>query len=281
MEINKFYQNNQPVLINTAYGSTTIFGQNGRLGTNPMIIKSGIRRPGCSYRIVRLNSPAASGKSALLELYRHHVKKTKVLWISCLRAKSLQQLLLEKGIDFFNDTVSEKLQRTKTVLFLDDAQAKYDDIEFWGLLIKASPIWLTNNIRFIISSTHLVSDGTSSPAVLVGLPKLERSDFLLTPNESNAFLEMPFIGLPEEMQTETLKQVLIKECGGLIGALRQSVDSLKPQFAKGSKPPETVLLQLFLSNRLLLSMDRCFGVNHSVPIGNDFKKFWPLYQHFL
>jgi hypothetical protein len=224
------------------------------------------------YGFVRLTSPAASGKSSLLKLYQHSLKKTKVIWISCLSIESCDQLLLKEGIDFSNETVSEKLQRKKTVVFLDDAQAKYDDIEFWLLLIKVSPNWLPSNIRFIISSTHLVSFGNSSPVVFEGLPKLDRSDFLLTPNESNEFLGMSVIGLPEEMQCETLKQVMIKECGGLIGALRQSVDSLKERFAKGIQPSETALLQHFLSNSLLPKMDRCFGVNHSAPIGNDFKK---------
>jgi hypothetical protein len=225
------------------------------------------------YRFVRLTSPAASGKSSLLKLYQHHLKKTKVVWISCLDLKGCTQLLLEAGIDFFNKTISEKLRRKNTIVFLDDAQAKYDDVEFWGLLIKLSPNWVPSNIRFVISSTHLVSIGTSSPVVLKALPKLERSDFLLTPNESNEFLELSVIGLPQKMKSETLKQVIIRECGGLIGALRQSVDSLKERFAKDIQPSETALLQHFLSNDLLSNMGRCFGDNHSAPIGNDFKMF--------
>ena len=224
------------------------------------------------YRFVRLTSPASSGKSSLLKLYQHHLKKTKVVWISCLSHRSCTELLQKKGIDFFNETVSEKLQRKKTIVFLDDAQAKYDEIDFWGLLIKFSPNWLPSNIRFVISSTHLVSMGNSSPVAFEALPKLERSDFLLTPNESNEFLELSVLGLPRKMQSETLKQVIIRECGGLIGALRQSVDSLKERFSKDIQPTETALLQHFLSNDLLPVMVRCFGAHHSAPIGNDFKK---------
>ena len=225
------------------------------------------------YRFVRLTSPAASGKSSLLKLYQHSLKKTKVVWISCLNLRSVTQLLLEEGIDFSNKTTSEEVQRKNTIVFLDDAQAKYDDIEFWGLLIKLSPNWLPSNVRFVISSTHLISIGTSSPVVFEALPKLERSDFLLTTNESNEFLELSVIGLPRKMKSETLKQVITRECGGLIGALRQSVDSLKHRFAKDIQPSETALLQHFLSNDLLPNMGRCFGVTHSAPIGNDFKTF--------
>ena len=103
------------------------------------------------HRFVRLTSPAASGKSSLLKLYQHRLKKTyKVVWISCLNLRSCIQLLLEEGIDFSNKTITEKLGKETTIVFLDDAQAKYDEIDFWGLLIKFSPTWLPANIRFII-----------------------------------------------------------------------------------------------------------------------------------
>jgi ATP/maltotriose-dependent transcriptional regulator MalT len=147
------------------------------------------------------------------------------------------------------------------------------EVRFWEQLIKVASNWLPSNIRFVISSTHLVSIGTSSLVVFEALPKLDRSDFLLTPNESNEFLELSVIGLPQKMKSETLKQVITRECGGLIGALRQSVDSLKERFAKDIQPSETALLQHFLSNDLLPNMGRCFGDTHSAPIGNDFKTF--------
>jgi hypothetical protein len=111
-------------------------------------------------------------------------------------------------------------------MFLDDAQEKYWDIRFWEQLLKVSCNWLPSNFRVVISSTHLLSVSSSSPASFECLPKIERGDFLLTPNESKQFLELPVIGLPQKFKSENLKQLIISHCGGLIGALRLSIDSL-------------------------------------------------------
>jgi len=225
------------------------------------------------YRIVRLTSPASSGKSSLLDLFQDSVKNSEVIWINCLLDHSCFQLLAEKGIDLEKGKYERNIGKRDTFIFLDDAQAKYSEVRFWDQLIKGSSHWMPSNVRFIISSTHLLSGGTESPVEFKALPRLERGDFLLTADESNEFLELPVIGLPQTMKSETFKQVLIRECGGLIGALRQSIDFLKDRFAKDAQPPETALLQFFLSDELLPGITRCFGSAHSAPIGNDFKLF--------
>ncbi|KAI8823202.1 hypothetical protein BJ741DRAFT_634842 [Chytriomyces cf. hyalinus JEL632] len=135
------------------------------------------------------------------------------------------------------------------------------------------PNWIPSNIRFVISSTHLLAGGIESPLELRSLPGLERNDFLLSSDEANQFLDFTVIGLPQSMRFPTLKQLVINECGGLIGALRLSVDSLKGRFSKDMEPPEQALLQYFLSKDYVTNMDRCFGSAHSRPIGEDFKKF--------
>ena len=149
----------------------------------------------CNNLFVRLTSPAASGKTTLLKLYWNSLKNTQVIWISCLENKSGAQLLNEVGIDLFKKNTNIKKD---TVVFLDDAQAKFGDIEFWNLLIKVTPTWISSNIRFIISSTHLISFGESSPVVFEALAKLERSDFLLSSAESNELLDSSIIGLPQK-----------------------------------------------------------------------------------
>jgi hypothetical protein len=227
------------------------------------------------YRFVRLTSPAASGKSSLLMLYQHSLKKrTGVVWISCLDDRTCSELLREKaGIDLKNETTVDGVGKKDMIVFLDDAQAKYADITFWKLLVKMSPNWLPHNVRFVISSTHLLAGGIESPVELRSLPRLERSDFLLSTDESDQFLDFEVIGLPKSMKFPTLKTLLINECGGLIGALRLSVDSLKSRFSKDIGPSELALLQHFLSNDYVANMDRCFGSAHSAPIGDDFKQF--------
>ena len=67
-----------------------------------------------------------------------------------------------------------------------------------------------------------------------------------------------------------MKQVIIRECGGLIGALRQSIDALAERFYEEHlNPPEPA----FLSKDLLEKISRCFGSVHSILILNDFKMF--------
>ena len=191
-----------------------------------------------------------------------------VVWISCLTEISLYDIFIDRGIDLkkFQTTLTKGLP---VIFFLDDAQEIYSDTKFWEHLIKIGPTWLPQNVRFVISSTHLVSYGNSSPVVFESITKLGRDDFLLSHEESIEFLELPVIGLPPDMRNETLKHVISRECGGLIGALRQSVDSLKERFRKNHT--EADLLQHFLSETLLFKMGRCFGDKHSSQIGYNFR----------
>jgi hypothetical protein len=148
-----------------------------------------------------------------------------------------------------NETIVDRDGRKALVVFLDDAQAKYEDLAFWKLLIKMSPTWLPANVRFVIVSTHLLDGDTRSPAELRSLPRLKRSDFLLSKDESDQFLDLEVIGLPKSMRSPTLKTLLINECGGLIGALRLSVDSLKGRFGRKENPSELALLQHVMFRR--------------------------------
>jgi hypothetical protein len=55
-------------------------------------------------------------------------------------------------------------------------------------------------------------------------------DFLLTDEEAYQLLEFRNAGLPENIrQDKILKDVLVKECGGLVGALRLSINVLNSQ----------------------------------------------------
>jgi hypothetical protein len=225
------------------------------------------------YRFVRLSSPPSSGKSSLLKLYQHSLKNTKVIWISCLTSISCFDLFLAEGIDLINRSCKSSFRMLETVIFLDDAQEKFMEIGFWEQLINVSPYWLPSNISFIISSTYFPFEDSSSLLSFRNIPKLEKIDFQLSLYESNEFLELPVIGLPEKMKTETVKHVLVRECGGLIGALRQSIDSLNDRFAKDIQPLEAAVLNYYFSVGLLNNMGRCYGSNHSTPFGNDFKEY--------
>ena len=223
------------------------------------------------YRAVRLTSPSGSGKRSLLKMYQHSLKNTNVIWILCHSDKSCFELLAENGIDLKKSKYEKNLGIGNTIIIFDEAHRKNHELTFWIQLLKVSPMWLPSNIRFIISSKYLLSGEPTGHFSFIYLPNIQRSDFLLSANESKQFLEMPFIGLPKRMQSETLKQVIIRECGGLIGALRVSIDSLQERFDKDVQPSETALLQHFLSNLLVQNLHRCFGNSLFIRIGNNFK----------
>jgi hypothetical protein len=226
--------------------------------------------------IVLLCSPAASGKSSLLTLYQAANKNIKVIGISFLDKRSPFALLSQEGINFEQKKISKSLANQEIVVFMDDAQNKYDDEPFWGLLIKGTGIWIPENIKFIISATHSLSGGKQNPIEFISLPRLSRIDFLLTDKEAYQLLEFHDTGLPENIREhKILKDLLVKECGGLVGALRLSIDALEKEFfsSKNDDVRETLCLQYCLSDPFVQNMARCFGSAHSYPVGNDFKRF--------
>ena len=223
--------------------------------------------------IVRITSPAASGKTSVLQLYEKTLQNTKSIYISFLNGqKSCYELMLKGGIDFINETVNEEIRHVDSVVFIDDAQMKYGDVNFWYIFVKVSRKWLPEKMKFVIVSTHLlIGEKSSSPAVLRSVPKLDRSDFLLSEDECDEFLQLQFMGLPKYMQFDRLKQVIKRSCSGLIGAFRLSIMSLRNRFAKDTHPTEHAVLHYFLSDKILPYLCRCFGESHSDPIGDDFK----------
>ena len=221
------------------------------------------------HQFVRLNCPPASGKSSLLQILAKSLQgKRQAIQISSYNGRSFTEELLRNGIDIVNQTITDDLRNKDTIVFLDHVRAKYKEVEFWELLLNCSVSWLPSNVRFIISTTP---HAESSPLVLNSLPALGLGDFRLTPEQSQEFLELPFMGLPDKMQFPTLKHVLVAGCGGLIGALRQTVDVLGGRFILDKHPSETALLQVLLSKDVMDGITRCFRSTHPHPIGNDFK----------
>eukprot|EP00835_Amoeboradix_gromovi_P001360 NODE_60_length_25605_cov_0.732377.p9 type:complete len:267 gc:universal NODE_60_length_25605_cov_0.732377:12163-11363(-) len=117
--------------------------------------------------IVLISSPAGSGKSSSYKLYKAAARNKRVIGISCLKKESLFEVLTSKGIDLEKEKIGKMISNKTTVIFLDDAQAKYGEARFWEHLVKSAGIWLPANIRFIISATHSLSEGVESPVEFV------------------------------------------------------------------------------------------------------------------
>ena len=226
--------------------------------------------------IVLLSSPAGSGKSSLCKLFQAATKNVELVFISFLDKRTPFAILYNAGIDLQDMKISKSIGMKEVVFFLDDAQKKYGDAQFWDSLVKATGGWMPENIKFIISATHSLSGGKESPVEFESLPKLSRLDFLLTEQEAYQLLEFRDTGLPPNIREhKILKDVVVNECGGLVGALRLSIDALEREFfsTKNDDVEEAKCLQYCLSDPFVQTMARCFGSSHSYPAGNDFIRF--------
>jgi hypothetical protein len=89
------------------------------------------------------------------------------------------------------------------------------------------------------------------------LPSLQKDDFLLGNDEAYEFLNLPSIGLPAHLKFQKIQQVLVNECGGYVGALRLSVDSLTESFPKNLQPTEMDVLNHCFSKTFVDRMAPC------------------------
>jgi hypothetical protein len=159
------------------------------------------------------------------------------------------------------------------LVILDDAQRKYNENSKWEVLIKAMPQEL-KNCRVIISAVHLLKPEIESPVYFSRSATLTRKDFLLSHQESLAFLSDNSFGLGKKFEDcFELKTVIANECGGVIGALALSCDELHNGFPKSETVAEDEALRFYFSNSITESMKRCFGSNHSRPVSNEVKDY--------
>jgi hypothetical protein len=81
-------------------------------------------------------------------------------------------------------------------------------------------------------------------------------------------------GLDEKFaQFSVLKNAIVKECGGLIGALALCCNEINFDFVKSVNPQESDALKYFFSEGITKSMQRCFGSGHSRPVSDEVKDF--------
>ncbi|KAJ3017691.1 UNVERIFIED_CONTAM: hypothetical protein HDU68_011515 [Siphonaria sp. JEL0065] len=228
-----------------------------------------------THRFVILSSPAGSGKTSLLQLLRRLAinSNIKCVYNRTTAGSFCAEVLRKASIDMNAKSCGYSADDV-TYILIDDAQNSFDDNAGWESFLKepAGPdCWLPSSVKFIIASTHSLKGGFLSPAGFTSLPTLSRKDFLVNNAEALGFLQSE-IGLRHDMQFDSLRQTIIHQCGGLVGALRLSVDSLTSSFPKSS-PTENESLLFYLSAIVVAKMERLFGSDHAFPINEEFKTF--------
>ncbi|KAH9108321.1 hypothetical protein LEN26_014128 [Aphanomyces euteiches] len=212
-------------------------------------------------RFLLLSSPPASGKTSLLTLFQHKYQSDKMVikYISMkTNVDDPWMYLAGFGLDYY-----KRFCKYKNVIYmLDDAQTLYDNCDFWFDLIKDLPLHFGGRVRFIISATHMISSGEqSSPPDFRLLETIGRDTLLLSTDQSLASLNLNApLGFPSYLQNYLeLKQTIVEECNGLIGALCKCVLFYDDQ-SRHHVPTQIECLQLFYSKKLLEYMDGCFGI---------------------
>lgn len=175
-------------------------------------------------------------------------------------------VLKAKGLDLIKE--QSVINRNETVIFLlDDAQERYDESEFWTSLIRGTPFWLPANVRFVISVTHFNARNLATHVdFLISSPKLTTSDLRLDEKEFEELVSSP-VGLPPHWRSKTLENVILEDCGRLIGPVALSFDLIKSAFSKEDPiPSETALLKYFFSKDFTSGMAQCIESSDSYPM---------------
>ena len=225
-------------------------------------------------RFVHLGAPAASGKTSLLQLLHQYaaVRGVTCIYVSMLCADFRTVLLKKTGIDastwmLERDDAGRCVcadDSQQFVVMLDDAQRQYCDVNLWASLIKTAMVSdLPKNIRFVISATYSLHT-VESPLDFALLPKLVRSDFLLSPEEVNDFINLSSRRLGTDragplLVEPQIRQMLATHCNGHIGALSVSMKEIVKYFYHYDTVTVEDIVRFYLSKTMSSLFHRCFS----------------------
>jgi len=220
-------------------------------------------------RIVHIASPMGSGKTSIMNLFAHHYSESVECLYHSLLNQTPQDALEHAGVQpdgRLSITLKDKCDDHLVVIMLDDCQKRYtkEYTNFWEYLIKNSN-GFHENLTFIMCSTRSLITAEDSPAVFTELATLQRNDFLLTDDEALSLIRLePPTGLALSLRYDVVEAVMIKECNGLVAALRISITHLNKHFSDHNPVNEEEVLQAYFSAKLVPKLDRCFTYRGSI-----------------
>lgn len=172
-------------------------------------------------------------------------------------------LCSQSGIDIENDTVKENSllhkyvkERTWAVVVISDAQQHYHNEDFWTDLVRYS-CFLPVTVRFILCATRSLATTTEN---LIDLSHYKLPGSLLfTEREALELINLPYpTGLHAALNTATIRDVLIRECGGIVGVLRVSITAINNYFNENPQAQESDILLYYFSRNVTQLFMRCF-----------------------
>ena len=215
--------------------------------------------------VVLLTSPAATGKTSLVQLLRREKAKDclfiPIKFIASDAPSAFQQLADQSGLEFKGNEWRKPSKwgtNKRVVITIDDAQRQYQDVGFWDQLLKPTT-YTPTKVHIVIVGTYLFSTKIPNhPAFSVIQHKLGTEDFMLSYTESVAFLKHV---LPYPLSTYSiLLDLIAQDCGGAIGALRILADFVVMNVKASSKDiTEADIIQYIWSTEVFALLVRCFG----------------------
>lgn len=218
------------------------------------------------HQFTLLSSPRGTGKTSLVKMYRTKYQ-LKFLDVNFHCPDDPYKMLIDRaGLDIKQSKVTDNgplhellLKKEKSiVIIIDDAQDKYDQQFFWSHLVKGVD-FLPPQVRFILCATRTLTVSSESPVNLAEF-KFQPS-LLFSRDEAMQLIRLPEpTGLRSGLNAQTVCNVIIKECSGVVGLLRLSITALNEYFFADSRPPSTAeILQRYFSDHVTESFHRCFG----------------------
>jgi hypothetical protein len=207
-----------------------------------------------------ISSPPSTGKSSLLKLFLNKYKYP-FKFVQCVDNMDPFELFKKAtGIDLASEKIDDTIPKgTRTMVIIDDAHCFYGNQLFWTSLLKHLPSWIDANYRvsFIVSATHNISFFSSSPEGFNAIPKISNEDLKLSIKESYEAIELTFRKKFFSL-SNIVKDFIVNQCGGVIGAVVLSVVMIADKFAQHI-PTETDILHYLCSGDFMNFLSRVFG----------------------